>query len=226
MQDTDKMQKNGMPVAQALAERSLLVKKIFDATDQAQFVQPVRKEEEKSMPKHIENARFERQAEAAYQGIMDDIAQYQKIDRAIMASDASTYIETSGGKFTVMEALTLKRRLDGSSMEAEDLDFEENLCRKMKREYQEQMTEVKRNNRHLRHMTERVYLNTLEQSDDRKIRQILETAENYEEEHTMHLADPLNILKRAQQLTEENDRLLVELNTQIRLSNANTMIQI
>lgn len=47
-----------MPMAQALAERNLLIKRIFDATDDAQFVGTVRKAEERSVAKRIENARF------------------------------------------------------------------------------------------------------------------------------------------------------------------------
>lgn len=205
-----------MPVAQALAERSLLIEKIFDATEQAQFVCPMRQGEELSF--------FEKRAERAYQGILEDIEQYQKIDRAIGASDASTYIETSGGTFSVMEALALKRRLDGSDFAQEELDFEENLCRKIRREYREQSAEVKQNNRQLNRMMERASLYALEQ--DRKHQPLLERTEAYVEAHTMLLADPLDIMERARELTKKNDRLLVELNTQIQLSNANTMIQI
>ena len=226
MQNERKPEENGMPVAQALAERSFLVKKIFDATDEARFVGTVRRAEEKSMAKRIENARFEQQAEASYQSIMEDIEQYQRIDRAILESDAATYIETSRGRFTVAEALSLKRRLDGSDLSGEDLDFEENLCRKIRREYEDQMAEVKRNNRHLQHMKERAYLNSLDQEEEWRKNQILTAAETYAEENTARLSDPLNILERARKLTEENDRLLVELNTQIRLSNANTLLQI
>lgn len=226
MQSGIKSEEKGIPVAQALAERSLLVKKIFDATDDARFVGTVKKAEEKSMAKRIENARFEQQAEASFQKIMENIEQYQRIDRAILASDAVTYIETSRGRFTVAEALALKRRLDGSDLSGEDLDFEENLCRKIRREYEEKMAEVKRNNRHLQYMKERMYLNASEQDGDWKRSQLLEAAESYEEDNMAKLSDPLNILEKARTLTEENDRLLVELNTQIRLSNANTLLQI
>ena len=45
-------------------------------------------------------------------------------------------------------------------------------------------------------------------------------------ENALRLSDPLHILEKARSLTEENDRLLVELNTQIRLSNVNTLVQI
>ena len=38
MQNGRKPEENGMPVAQALAERSFLVKKIFDATDEVNIL--------------------------------------------------------------------------------------------------------------------------------------------------------------------------------------------
>ncbi len=215
-----------MPVAQALAERNLLIKRIFDATDDAQFVGTVRKAEERSVAKRIENARFQREAEASYRSIMEDIEQYQRVERAILASDASTYVETSRGKLTVAEALSLKRRLDGSDPSCEDLDFEENLCRKIRREYEERLSEVKKNNRCLQYLKERAYLTVPDQNESCERKRFLEEAESYAEENMMKLADPLNIMEKARSLTEENDRLLVELNTQIRLSNASTLVQI
>lgn len=215
-----------IPVAQALAEKSFLLKRIYDATDSAQFVGAVRKAEERTMAKRVENARFAREAEASYRSILEDIEQYQRVERAILDSDASTYVETSRGKLTVAQALSLKRRLDGSDPSCEDLDFEENLCRKIRREYEEKMAEVKKNNRCLQYLKERAYLTVPEQGQDSTRRRFLEEAERYAEENRMNLADPLDILEKARSLTEENDRLLVELNTQIRLSNASTLVQI
>lgn len=213
-------------VAQALEERNYLIKKIYDDTDRAQFVDAVRKTEERSMEKRIANGRFERQAEASFQKIMEDIRQYQRLNRAILVSDASTYVETSQGKLTVAEALSLKRRLDGSDLSGEDLDFEENLCRKIRRQYEEQEEEISRYNRCLFFLKEKAYLTAPEHWDEWERKQFLEEAERYVQENALRLSDPLHILEKARSLTEENDRLLVELNTQIRLSNVNTLVQI
>jgi hypothetical protein len=54
----------------------------------------------------------------------------------------------------------------------------------------------------------------------------LEVVETYIKENTMELADPLNIVKKMEQLQERKDKLLSELETQIKVSNATTFITI
>jgi hypothetical protein len=50
--------------------------------------------------------------------------------------------------------------------------------------------------------------------------------ESYIRENTMELADPLDIVKKMEALTERKDKLLNELETQIKVSNATTFITI
>ena len=48
--------------------------------------------------------------------------------------------------------------------------------------------------------------------------------ETYIKENSMELADPLNIVSKMEQLQERKDKLLSELETQIKVSNATTFI--
>ena len=52
----------------------------------------------------------------------------------------------------------------------------------------------------------------------------LDVVESYIRENTMELSDPLDIVKKMEQLQERKDRLLSELETQIKVSNATTFI--
>ena len=49
---------------------------------------------------------------------------YQKIDAAIVASNAKTIIQTSYGEFTVAGAISLRSRLRGTGIYDEEANFE------------------------------------------------------------------------------------------------------
>lgn len=84
-----------MLVTQALDERDLLVKKISDKIDKASFVDTIKPNEDKVYSKRIGKDEYAKEAESAYQQIVDLIERFQKIDAAIVASNAETEITTS-----------------------------------------------------------------------------------------------------------------------------------
>ena len=79
-----------MLVTQALDERDLLVKKITDKIAKASFVDTIKLNEDKVFAKRIEKTEYVKEAEAAYQQIGDLIERFQKIDAAIVESNAKT----------------------------------------------------------------------------------------------------------------------------------------
>ena len=95
-----------MLVTQALDERDLLVKKIADKIEKASFVDTIKPNEDKVYAKRMDKVQYEKEAEAAYQQIMDLIERFQKIDGAIVDSNARTTITTSCGTFTVAGAIS------------------------------------------------------------------------------------------------------------------------
>ena len=76
-----------MLVTQALDERDLLVKKIGDKIAKASFTDVKKNNEEKVMEGRINVEDFRKDAESAYQQIMDLIQRFQKIDAAIVAGN-------------------------------------------------------------------------------------------------------------------------------------------
>ena len=223
-----------MLVTQALDERDLLVKKITDKINKASFVDMVKVNEDKVMGKHITREEFEQQAKANLQQIEDLIDRYQRIDAAIVASNASATIETSYGTFTVAAAISLRNRLrdknirlNGSNTLSVDIgaDFEGRLYNKMQKEYVMNLDEIERKNRQLQTTAENMRLSILGKDTKVKDDKPLEVVEAYVKENTTQLVDPLGIQKKMEYLQEKKATLLAELETQIKVSNATTLIE-
>ena len=150
-----------MLVTQALDERDLLVKKIADKIAMASFVDTIKPNEDKVFTKRIDKDEYAKEAESAYQQIVDLIDRFQKIDAAIVASNASTEITTSYGTFTVAGAIALRSRLRGAGAYGGDADFEGRLQKKLASEYNERVQFCDRKNSQLQSTAEEMRLSIL-----------------------------------------------------------------
>lgn len=90
-------------VTQALDERDLLAKKINDKIQAAVLADVVKNNEDRVYNRRITREEFRKAAESAYQQIVDLIERYNRLEAAIVESNANTYIETSYGRFSVAE---------------------------------------------------------------------------------------------------------------------------
>lgn len=215
-----------MLVTQALDERDLLVKKISDKINKAHFVDTIKNNEERVFENRISKEDFKKQAKSSYQQILDFIERYQKIDAAIVESNANHFVETSYGTYTVAAAISLRRRLKDSEIFDEDEDFEMNLYCKMNDEYQEKIQFIETKNKQLEQTAENMRLSILGKENKVKEDKPLGVVDAYVQENTVELVDPINILKKMELLKEKRNTLLRELDTQIKVSNATTLIEI
>ena len=213
-------------VTQALDERDLLVKKIADKIAKASFVDTMKNNEETVSKARIDKEAFGRQAESAFQQIRDLIARFQRIDAAIVASNAATKIQTSYGEFTIAGAISLRSRLRGAGVYEERADFEGSLLRKMENEFQSQVQNIEAKNRQLQFTAESMRLSILGKDSKVKDDKPLEVVEAYVRENTTALVDPLKIEKQIESMKEKRETLLRELDTQIKVSNATTYVEI
>ena len=211
-----------MLVTQALDERDLLVKKISDKIAKASFVDSIKHNDEKVFDGRIKKDEFAKNAQSAYQQIEDLIARYQKIDSAIVASNAATVIKTSYGEYTVAGAISLRSRLRYDS----HLDFESNLQEKMEEELNDCLTRIEMKNRQLQNTAESMRMSILGKDVKVKDDKPLEVVDAYVKENTTEIVDPLNIKEKISLLKDKRDTLLSELDTQIKVSNATTFIEI
>ena len=215
-----------MLVTQALDERELLVKKIKDKIAKASFVDTIKPNEEKVYESRVTRDEFSKDAESAYQQIMDLIERFQKIDAAIVASNAVTKIKTSYGEFSVAGAISLRNRLRGVGSYNGGADFESMLQNKMSNELTKRLEAIEVKNRQLQGTAENMRLSILGKDTKVKDEKPLEVVEAYVRENTTELVDPLDIRKKITNLQEKRNTLLTELDTQIKVSNATTFIEI
>ena len=215
-----------MLVTQALDERDLLIKKIHDKIEKASFVDTIKPNEEKVLDARVSRDEFAKDAESAYQQIKDLIDRFQKIDAAIVASNANTKINTSYGEFTVAGAISLRSRLRGAGSYDGQADFESALQLKMEKDYQARVSAADLKNKQLQSTAENMRLSILGKDTKVKDEKPLEVVEAYVRENTTELVDPLDVQKKVASLQEKRDTLLTELDTQIKVSNATTFIEI
>ena len=215
-----------MLVTQALDERDLLVKKIQDKIAKASFVDTIKPNEEKVLDARVSRDEFSKDAESAYQQIQDLIDRFQKIDAAIVASNAKTTIKTTYGDFTVAGAISLRSRLRGAGSYDGDADFESALQRKMEHDFNTRVELAESKNKQLQNTAENMRLSILGKDTKVKDEKPLEVVEAYVRENTTVLVDPLDILKLIEAMKEKRETLLRELDTQIKVSNATTYVEI
>lgn len=210
-------------ITQALDERDLLKKKIIDKIDKACFVDTIKKNEDTVKRAKITREDFKNQAEANYQQIESLIDRFQRIETAIVLSNAISKITTSYGTYTIAEALSIKRRLkdDGN-----DEDFENYLYDKLQEDYDSFSITVDNKNKELQSVAENMRLSILGKDNKTKDDRPLDVVETYVKENTTELVDPLKIKTLIDKLIERKDKLLREIETQIKVSNATTFIEI
>ncbi len=215
-----------MLVTQALDERDLLVKKINDKISKAIFVDTIKPNEEKVLDARVSREEFAKDAESAFQQIQDLIDRFQRIDAAIVASNANTKINTTYGEFTVAGAISLRSRLRGVGSYDGEADFEAALQEKMESDFNKRVNLAELKNKQLQSTAESMRLSILGKDTKVKDEKPLEVVEAYVKENTTELVDPLDVQKKTAMLREKRDTLLTELDTQIKVSNATTFIVI
>ena len=98
-----------MLVTQALDERDLLVKKITDKIRKAKLVDTKKRNEERTAGERVTVDEFGRAAQSAWQQIMDLIDRYQRIDAAIVASNAAIWCHLMNGAAAIYALAQWKR---------------------------------------------------------------------------------------------------------------------
>ena len=220
------MMEKKMLVTQALDQRDLLVKKICDKIRKASFTETKKHNEEKVMERRVTQKEFEKEARSSYQQIIDLIHWYDKVDQAILRSNAETIIETSYGTMSIANALALRSRLNGSNAYDSDSNFEGNLMMKLQEELNEKIRVMEQKNKGLQNTAETMRLSILGKDTKTKDETPLKVVDVYVQENTTELIDPLNVRKKINELNERRETILNELDTKIKVSNATTFVEI
>ncbi len=230
-----------MLVTQALDERDLLEKKINRKIDSFKCVDYARNNEEKCIKSQKIREEFTAEAKASCQQIMDLIARHQRIEAAIIASNAAAIIKTSFGEYTVAAAIALRNRIREKKGEQElavdklrnvgtDLwkgsGFEERLVKTMIKQYFAAKAVADLRNNNLEGQAKGMRLIIVGKDSKVKDDRALAVVDAYINENRTELIDPLETLKKAEELRMKSATFRKEIDTQIKISNATTLIEI
>ena len=127
---------------------------------------------------------------------------------------------------TVAAAIALRGRLREQRNSICDTGFEEMLTEHIEQELQERLNYAEQKNRQLQTTSENMRLSIL--GKDTKVREDkpLAVVDAYVKENTTRIVDPLDVGDKIRKLRQKQDTLLTELETQIKVSNATTLIEI
>lgn len=215
-----------MLITQALDERDLLAKRINDKIEKSSFIDTMKHNNTDVIDGKISKKEYEKRAKASLQQIKDLIDRYQRIESAIIESNAKTVIETSYGVFTVAGAIAMRTRLLEGSKYGDENDFIGNLVDRLEDEYQDRVSFAEHKNKQLEMTAEEMRLSILGRENKGKDDKPLEVVDSYIKENTTELVDPIKIKDEIEKLRQQNDTLLKELNTEIKVSNATTFIEV
>ena len=107
-----------------------------------------------------------------------------------------------------------------------EADFEGRLKDKLNNEYNERVRFCDMKNSQLQNTAESMRLSILGRDTKAKDDKPLGVVDAYVKENTTELVDPLDVKKKLELLEEKRNVLLTELDTQIKVSNATTFIEI
>lgn len=215
-----------MLVTQALDERDLLVKRIKDKIAQIKLVDTKKVNEEKTIGQRVTSDEFAAAATSAYQQIMDYIDRYQHLDAAIVASNASHFVETSYGRFSVAGAIALRARLKGEGIYSDDGAFEDALQKQLETQLNMAIRDAEFRNRNMESQADSMRMAIVGKDNKAKVdANSLEVVKAYMEANKTEIIDPLDAKAKQQELKDRVAGLLTELDTQIKVSNATTTIE-
>ena len=215
-----------MLVTQALDERDLLVKKSKDKIAHIRLVDMKKANEEKTVGQRVKPDEFTSSAASAYQQIMDYIDRYQRLDAAIVASNATHFVETSRGRFSIAGAIALRARLKGEGIYAEDGAFEEALSEQFEAQMNAAVREAEMRNRALETQADSMRMAIIgKENKGKNDGNSLEVVNAFIAANKTEIIDPLDAKVKQQELKDRVADLLTELDTQIKVSNATTTVE-
>lgn len=220
------MEKNKLLITEALDEKALLSKRIHSKIESAKLVDFMKHNEDKVCVTMESEEEFRKNALASYQQIMDLIQRYQKLEAAIIVSNAITQIETSYGKMSVAAAIAMRNRLRESEKIGVTTSFEYMLEQHLQCSYSECLRTIGAKNQRLQETASTMRLTILGKEKAAKDDISLEVVEAYIKENTMEIVDPLGVLKKIDELKTKRTTLLTELETMIKISNATTFVEV
>ena len=201
-------------VAEALDERDLLAKKITDKIGKISFVDVIRPNEENVFNLRQEKGKYIAKVKSGYQQLQDMITLFQKLDEAILVSNANTVIRTENGEMTVASAILLRSRMKEKEWLSDigKADFEMQFLNELEQQYTSAVLQAKQENENLQRRADRM-------------RQQMD-GNSTTHENSVRVVDPLDLKNRLEEMKKQQKKLLKELDMKIKVSNALTYVEV
>ena len=223
----------------ALDERDLLRSRIMGKIGKITFLDYKKQCEERTAETLMEEKAFCDKVKDEFQSIKDLIRNYDELDAAIIASNATTIVKTKYGNYTVAAAIALKQRLklsNGRDINKAALlldknldlkkDFESEMIGVMQKQMIDIMAKLKNAQTALEASAEGMRNSILGGDKAKKDSSSIAVVDEYLKKNSYKLVDPLSLADKLQSLKEEREDLYKELDTAVKISNATTMIQV
>lgn len=211
------MTKEEMTVHKALCDIKLLNKKIFKEISEIKIVVANKSTNNKVDGQTLEE--FKQSIKSDYQSINSNIDRYKALTRAVAQSNAVTKIIVNGSEYTVAEAIAIKNKL---------IPIKQQLLDRILYVYNKENSLVKEKNERLEYEADEfVRDKDLKKEDSKNLAEtILKTRNDYYNTRKYELVDPLKVNNITKELKDEIDSFLLDIDSALSVSNANTLITI
>lgn len=200
-----------MNIHKALSTKKLLDKRIEKATNNLIPVGYKMKSSATEYRTKEEVDRFNKETSASYIQVKTLIENYNKICRAITLSNATTKVEINGKEMTVSDAINRKN----------NIEYEEDLLRRLKYEYTIVLDKVKERNDLLESK-----IDNLREVDKKEKIDKQNTYDLMRENESWELIDPLDIKKVISEMEDDILKFKSEVDFALSTSNAQTIIEV
>ena len=200
-----------MNIHKALSTKKLLDKRIEKATDNLIPVGYKMKSSATEYRTKEEVDKFNKETSSSYKQVTALINNYNKICQAITLSNATTKVEINGKEMTVSDAINRKN----------NIEYEEDLLRRLKYEYSRVLEKVKERNDLLESKIDNLReIDKKEKIDKQSSYDLMRENESWE------LIDPLNIKKVISDMEDDILKFKSEVDFVLSTSNAETVIEV
>lgn len=208
-------------VTQALDERDLLKIRIVDKIKKTEFVHAKKNNEDEINGRPVEEVK--EKIKAAYQSIMDLIKRYDAINAAIAKSNAETMITVCGKQMTVANAIAIRSRNKQDPI-GDDAAFEFFLINAMEQQMHDVLLYAKEKNKRVDLSSEQM-LTQIVGREGGEHESAASIVEAYRQSNYTEVVDPLNIDDVVQDMRDSMSRMMAEIETAVKISNATTFVE-
>lgn len=196
-------------ITRALAELKILDKRINNVINNTTFIST----------KVVGQAYKDHESEtrSGWQSFNDLVDRYNRLRRAVIASNATTRVKINGNEMSVAEAIEMKK----------SISFKKNLLERLRRQRQDVKVAVDNHTNLVRVKLDQL-LNTSFENERKSGNEdnIKTISESYLKNNRIDVIDPIKLDTKIPELEEYVDGFLSEVDLVLSESNARTLIQI